>query len=91
MHKPSSTQEIKTEGLETQSSSGQDNQKGLEKTNVLTQKVNTTSPNSPGNQTKAQIEALSKKGKETPSSTPYILTTNTTGKQPSTEIGMLEI
>jgi hypothetical protein len=67
---PPSTQEVVTQGLETGSSSGQDTQKSLEKTDVLTQKANTTLPNSPGNQTKAQIEALLKKGQETPSSTP---------------------
>jgi len=58
----------------------------LEKTDVLTQKANITLPNAPGNQTKAQIEALLKKGPKTPSSTPYRLATNTTGQQPSMEM-----
>jgi hypothetical protein len=84
---PSSTQEIETQGLETGSSSGQDTHKHLEKNDVSTQKANTTSPNSPSNQTKAQIEALSKKGQETPSSTPDRSATNTTRQQQSTKIG----
>jgi hypothetical protein len=71
-----------TQGLEIGSSSGQDSQKSLEKTNVLTLKENNALPNSPRNQTKAQIEYFFKKVQETLPSTPDKSTTNIVGKQP---------
>jgi hypothetical protein len=58
----------------------------LGKTEVLTQKGDTTLPNPPSDQAKAQIEALIKKGEENPLSTPGKLATDTARKQPSTEI-----
>jgi hypothetical protein len=51
------------------------------------QKVDTALSNPPGNQAKAQFEALIKKGQDTSPSTPNKPATNTTEKQPSTEIG----
>jgi hypothetical protein len=61
---PPATQEIEIQSLETGSSSGQDAQEKLGKTEVLTQKGDTTLPNPPSDQAKAQIEALIKKGEE---------------------------
>jgi hypothetical protein len=81
------TQEIATQNLETGSSSEQDAQGNLEKTEVLTQKGDTALTNPPDDQTKAQAEALIKKGQEKSPSTPDKSTTNTAGQQPSTEIG----
>jgi hypothetical protein len=49
--------------------------------------VDTALSNSPGDQAKAQLETLIKKGQDTSLSTPNKIATNTTGKQPSTEIG----
>jgi hypothetical protein len=43
--------------------------------------------NPPDDQTKAQVEALIKKGQEKSPSTPEKSATNTSGQQPSTEIG----
>jgi hypothetical protein len=48
--------------LEAGSSSKQDTQEDPEKTEVLTQKVDTALSNPLGNQEKAQFEALIKKG-----------------------------
>jgi hypothetical protein len=84
---PPATQKIEVQSLETRSSSGQDAQENLEKTEVLTQKGDTTLTNPPSDQAKAQTEALIKKGEENPLSTPGKSATDTVGKQPSTEIG----
>jgi hypothetical protein len=61
-HTSPSTQEVTTQGLEARSSSGQDTQEDPKKTEVLTQKVDIALSNPPGNQAKAQFEALIKKG-----------------------------
>jgi hypothetical protein len=81
------TQETATQSLETGSSGGQDAQEHLEKTEVLTQKGDTTLTNPPDDRTKVQAEALIKKGEEKPLSTPDKSATHTVGQQPSTEIG----
>jgi hypothetical protein len=77
---------VVTQGLEIGSSSKKDTQENVNKAKVLAQRVDTTSSNPLGGQTKAQIEALLKRGWETPFSTPNKSATNTAGKHPSTEI-----
>jgi hypothetical protein len=59
----------------------------LEKTEVLTQKEDTTLTDPPSDHVETQTEALIKKGEENPLSTPGKPATDTAGKQPSTEIG----
>jgi hypothetical protein len=60
----------------------------LDKIEVMTHKAKTASSNPPDDQTKAQAEALIKKGQDASLSTPDKSTTNTTRKQPYTEIGI---
>jgi hypothetical protein len=55
-------QETATHGLEAGSSNRQCTHENLNKTEVLTQKVDTALSYPPGNQEKAQFEALIKKG-----------------------------
>jgi hypothetical protein len=67
---PLATKKIEVHSLETKSSSGKDAQENLDKTEVLTQKGDTTLTNPPSDQAKAQNEALIKKGEGNPLSTP---------------------
>jgi hypothetical protein len=77
---PPATQKVETQSLEAGSSSGQDAQEHLEKTEVVTQKWDTTLTNPPDDQTKTQAEALIKKVEEKPPSTPGKSATDTTGQ-----------
>jgi hypothetical protein len=73
--------------LETRSSSIRDDQESLENIEVLTHKEDTTLTDPPSDQAENQTEALIKQGEEKTLSTPGKPTTDTAGKQPSTEIG----
>jgi hypothetical protein len=59
----------------------------LERTEVLTQKKDTTLTNPPSDHTETQTEALIEKGEEKPLSTPGKPFNDTASKKPSTEIG----
>lgn len=84
---PQATEQVETQSLETRSSSKQDAQESLEKTDVLTQKEDTTLTDPPSDHVETQTEALIKKGEEKPLSTPGKPTIDAAGKQPSTEMG----
>jgi hypothetical protein len=73
--------------LEAGSSSGHDTQEDPKKTEVSTQKVDTTLSNPPGNQATTQLEDLIKKGQDTSLSMPNKEVTKKTKQQPSTKIG----
>ena len=73
--------------METWSSNKQDAQESLEKTEVLTQKEDTTLTDPQGDHIETQTEALIKRGEENPLSTLGKPSTDTVGKKPSTKIG----
>jgi hypothetical protein len=73
--------------LEIGGSNEHDTQGSLEKNEVLTQQGNAALTNPTDDQTKAQAEALIKKGEEKTPSTPDKSATRTTGQQPSIDIG----
>jgi hypothetical protein len=72
--------------LETWSYNKHDAQESLEKTEVLTQKEDTTLTDPPSYHAETQNEALIEKCEENPLSTPGKPATDTASKKPSTEI-----